>query len=40
MADADRAAWRRHLGEDVEPAALRARLTEGTLPGCFAATAA
>jgi malonyl-CoA/methylmalonyl-CoA synthetase len=40
MADADRAAWRRHLGEDVEPAALRERLTAGTLPGCFAATAA
>ena len=40
MADADRAAWRRHLGEDVEPAALRERLTAGTLSGCFAATAA
>jgi malonyl-CoA/methylmalonyl-CoA synthetase len=40
MADADQAAWRRHLGEDVEPAALRERLTAGTLSGCFAATAA
>jgi malonyl-CoA/methylmalonyl-CoA synthetase len=40
MADSDRAAWRRHLGEDVEPAALRERLTAGTLSGCFAATAA
>jgi malonyl-CoA/methylmalonyl-CoA synthetase len=39
MADADRAAWRRHLGEDVEPAALRERLTAGTLSTCFAATA-
>ncbi len=40
MADADHAAWRRHLGEDVEPAALRERLTAGTLSACFAATAA
>ena len=40
MADADQAAWRRHLGEDVEPAGLRERLTAGTLSGCFAATAA
>ncbi|HYM58909.1 MAG TPA: class I adenylate-forming enzyme family protein [Solirubrobacteraceae bacterium] len=40
MAEADRSAWRRHLGEDVEAAELRGRLTAGTLPGCFAATAA
>ncbi len=40
MADAGQAAWRRHLGEDVEPAALHERLTAGTLSGCFAATAA
>jgi malonyl-CoA/methylmalonyl-CoA synthetase len=41
MADADRAAWARHLGEeDVDPTALRERLTAGTLHGCIAATAA
>jgi malonyl-CoA/methylmalonyl-CoA synthetase len=41
MADADPAAWARHLGEeDVDPDDLRARLTAGTLHGCVAATAA
>jgi malonyl-CoA/methylmalonyl-CoA synthetase len=35
-----REAWAGHLGEDVDPGALRARLVEGTLHGCFAATAA
>jgi malonyl-CoA/methylmalonyl-CoA synthetase len=40
MDDADRAAWRRHLGEDPEPDELRARLAAGTLHGSFAATAA
>lgn len=27
--------WERHVGGEVDPAALRARLAEGTLPGCF-----
>jgi malonyl-CoA/methylmalonyl-CoA synthetase len=37
--DAALAAWRRHLGEDVDPRALLAELTEGTLAGAFAAVA-
>jgi len=38
--DATRAAWRRHLGEDADPDALRAELAAGTLGEAFAATAA
>jgi malonyl-CoA/methylmalonyl-CoA synthetase len=38
--DAVLAAWRRHLGEDVDPAVLRATLADGTLAGAFAAVAA
>jgi malonyl-CoA/methylmalonyl-CoA synthetase len=38
--DATRAAWRRHLGEDVDPDALRTELTAGTLGEAFAAVAA
>jgi malonyl-CoA/methylmalonyl-CoA synthetase len=33
-------AWRRHLGGDVDPEALRAELAAGTLAEAFAATAA
>ena len=33
------AAWSRHLGREAEPGALRAELTEGTLPEAFQATA-
>ncbi len=40
MDDADRAAWRRHLGEDPEADELRERLAAGTLHESFAATAA
>jgi malonyl-CoA/methylmalonyl-CoA synthetase len=38
--DLTRAAWRRHLGADAEPEALRAELAAGTLGEAFAATAA
>jgi len=38
--DATRAAWRRHLGEDADPDALRGELAAGTLAEAFAATAA
>jgi malonyl-CoA/methylmalonyl-CoA synthetase len=34
------AAWRRHLGEEADPAGLRAELAEGTMAAAFAATAA
>jgi malonyl-CoA/methylmalonyl-CoA synthetase len=40
MDDATRAAWRRHLGADVDPDALRAELAAGTMGEAFAATAA
>jgi malonyl-CoA/methylmalonyl-CoA synthetase len=40
MDDAVLEAWRRHLGDDVEPDALRERLAAGTLGECFAAVAA
>jgi malonyl-CoA/methylmalonyl-CoA synthetase len=39
MDDATRAAWRRHLGEDADPDALRAELAAGTMGEAFAATA-
>jgi malonyl-CoA/methylmalonyl-CoA synthetase len=39
MDDLTRAAWRRHLGEDVDPEALRAELAAGTMGEAFAATA-
>jgi malonyl-CoA/methylmalonyl-CoA synthetase len=38
--DATRQAWRRHLGEDADPDALRAELAAGTMGEAFAATAA
>jgi malonyl-CoA/methylmalonyl-CoA synthetase len=38
--DATRAAWRRHLGEDPDPDALRGELAAGTLGKAFAAVAA
>jgi malonyl-CoA/methylmalonyl-CoA synthetase len=37
--DATLAAWRRHLGADADPDALRAELAAGTMAGAFAATA-
>jgi malonyl-CoA/methylmalonyl-CoA synthetase len=40
MDDATRAAWRRHLGKDADPEALRAELAAGTMGEAFAATAA
>ena len=40
MDDLTRAAWRRHLGEDADPEALRAELAAGTMGEAFAATAA
>jgi malonyl-CoA/methylmalonyl-CoA synthetase len=40
MDDAVLEAWRRHVGDDVEPDALRERLAAGTLGECFAAVAA
>jgi malonyl-CoA/methylmalonyl-CoA synthetase len=39
MDDATRRAWRRHLGEDVDPDALRAELAAGTMGEAFAAVA-
>ena len=39
MDDVTRAAWRRHLGEDPDPDALRAELAAGTLGEAFAAIA-
>jgi malonyl-CoA/methylmalonyl-CoA synthetase len=38
--DATRTAWRRHLGHEPDPAALRAELAAGTLAEAFAAVAA
>jgi malonyl-CoA/methylmalonyl-CoA synthetase len=38
--DATLAAWRRHLGEDADPDALRAELASGTMAAAFAAVAA
>jgi malonyl-CoA/methylmalonyl-CoA synthetase len=38
--DATRAAWRRHLGADADPDALRAELAAGTMAEAFAAVAA
>jgi malonyl-CoA/methylmalonyl-CoA synthetase len=38
--DATLAAWRRHLGADADPDALRAELAAGTMAEAFAATAA
>src|SRR3954469_11259465 len=38
--DLTRAAWRRHLGADADPQALRAELAAGTMGEAFAATAA
>jgi malonyl-CoA/methylmalonyl-CoA synthetase len=38
--DLTRAAWRRHLGEDADPDALRAELAGGTMGEAFAAVAA
>jgi malonyl-CoA/methylmalonyl-CoA synthetase len=38
--DLTRAAWRRHLGDDVDPDALRGDLAAGTIGEAFAATAA
>jgi malonyl-CoA/methylmalonyl-CoA synthetase len=38
--DVTRAAWRRHLGEDADPDALRAELAVGTMGEAFAAVAA
>jgi malonyl-CoA/methylmalonyl-CoA synthetase len=38
--DLTRAAWRRHLGADADPEALRAELAAGTMGEAFAATAA
>src|SRR3954453_1413340 len=37
--DLTRAAWRRHLGADAEPDALRAELAAGTMAEAFAAVA-
>jgi malonyl-CoA/methylmalonyl-CoA synthetase len=39
MDDATRQAWRRHLGEDADPDALRAELAAGTMGEAFAAVA-
>jgi malonyl-CoA/methylmalonyl-CoA synthetase len=38
--EATRHAWRRHLGEDADPDALRAELSAGTMAEAFAAVAA
>ena len=40
MDEPTRAAWRRHLGEDADPDALRAELASGTMGEAFAAVAA